>query len=71
MYKVDTELLEEYGVSNYIVADHATAPAIPGDEEVILVAKDFGVLPSEIVVEVLEVGSHNLLQQPTPASGRG
>jgi hypothetical protein len=55
VYKIDTELLEKCGVSAYSVSEHATAPAIPDDEEVILVAKDFGPLPSEIVVEVFEV----------------
>jgi hypothetical protein len=55
VYQIDTELLDEYGVSKYKVADHAMSPAIPGDEEVILVAKDFDVLPSEIIVDVIEV----------------
>ena len=55
VYKIDTELLEEYGVCKYIVSHHATLPAIPEDQEVILVAKDFGALPGEIIVEILEV----------------
>ena len=55
VYKIDIELLEKYEVSMYQVAAHATWPAIPDNREVILVAKDFGILPSEIVVEVLEV----------------
>jgi hypothetical protein len=55
VYKIDTELLEKYGVSKYTVADHATWPKIPSTQEVILVARNFGVLPSEIIVEVIEV----------------
>ncbi len=55
MYKIDTERLEAAQVTAYPVSDHATQPAIPGDEEVILVAADYGVLPEEIVVEVIPV----------------
>ncbi len=55
VYKIDTELLKGYEVSAYRVSEHATLPAIPNDEEIILVGKDFGTLPSEIVVEVLEI----------------
>ena len=55
VYKIDTELLATCGVSAYSVSEHATVPAIPEDEEVILVAKDFGPLPSEIIIEVFEV----------------
>ena len=57
IYKIDYNLLEKYGVSAYVVADHATLPGIPSDGEVILVAQDFGPLPSEIVIEVLDVSS--------------
>lgn len=55
VYKIDSSLLETYEVSFYVVEEHATQPAIPGDKEVILVAKDFGTLPKEIVVEVIEI----------------
>ena len=55
VYKIDTELLEEYGVAKYVVVDYATWPAVPENQEVILVAKDFSILPSEIVVELIEV----------------
>ena len=65
VYKIDSDLLEKYGVAAYVVADHATLPAIPGDEEVILVALDFAALPSEIIVEVLAVKSHNPALQKT------
>lgn len=65
IYKIDPDLLEKYGVSAYAVADHATLPAIPGDEEIILVARDFGPLPTEIIVEVFYVES-----QPPDAADR-
>ncbi len=55
VFKIDSELLDAYYVSRYVVAEHATSPAIPEDEEVILVAQDFGPLPSQIVVEVMDV----------------
>jgi len=55
IYKIDTELLQVHGVSHYAVAEHATMPTIPGDEEIILAAKDFGSLPAGIVLEVLEI----------------
>lgn len=55
LYKIDTELLEKYGVLKHPVANHAAWPKLPCTEEVILVARDFGVLPSEIVVEVIEI----------------
>jgi hypothetical protein len=55
IFKIDTELLQNYEVSAYVVAEHATLPAIPGDEEVILVAEAFAALPTGIVVEVVEV----------------
>ena len=55
VYKIDATLLKQYGVTAYRVLEHAVRPAIPGDEEVILVASDFGVLPDEIIAEVIEV----------------
>lgn len=55
VYKIATELLSDYGVSLYEVAVHATNPTISGDQEIILVAADFGPLPSEIIVEVISV----------------
>ena len=55
MYKIDTTLFDEYQVRAYVVADYATSPAIPGDEEIILVANDNQDLPREIIVEVIEV----------------
>ncbi len=55
VYEIDTNLLEAAHVKAYPVDDHAVQPAIPDDKEVILVAEDFGVLPNEIVVEIIEV----------------
>jgi len=55
IYTIDTELFEQFGVSHYIVSEHAVQPAIPGDKEVIIVAADFGPLPREIIVEINEI----------------
>lgn len=55
VYKIDSGLLELYRVKAYVVADYAARPSVPEDEEVILVAHDFGPLPQEVIVEVLEV----------------
>lgn len=55
VYKIDTDRLKRYGVSVYVVNEHAALPHIPEDQEIILVAEDFGALPSEIIDEVLEV----------------
>ena len=55
VYVIDTALLPEHGVTAHDVAAHATLPAIPGDQEIILVAAYFDALPPEIVVEVIVV----------------
>jgi len=54
VYKIDTGLLEAAGVTMHDVRDYAAQPAIPGDSEVILVARDHGPLPPEVVVEVID-----------------
>lgn len=53
VYKIDRSILQVYGVSEFIVVDHVREPSIPEDKEVILVALDFGVLPAEIIVELI------------------
>jgi hypothetical protein len=69
VYKIDVDVLETYGVTAYPVGVFATSPAIPGDEEIILVAREFGPLPKEIVVEIFPVNSHSLPKPPTATSG--
>jgi hypothetical protein len=66
VYKINTSLLEKHEVTSYVVEQHATQPAIPGDREVILVAKDFRVLPQQIVTEVIAVPLPNKLSEPMP-----
>jgi hypothetical protein len=55
VYKIDATLLDAYGVTAYYVNQHAVKPQIPEDQEVILVARDFGELPDEIIIEVIKV----------------
>ncbi len=55
VYKIDSAQLEAHGVKAFPVDQHATRPAIPEDQEVILVARDYGPLPNEIIVEIISV----------------
>ena len=59
IYKIDHTLIKEYGVREFIVADYATQPSIPEDDEVILVASDYGVIPESVVVEILTIRSES------------
>jgi len=57
VYKIDVNLLSQCGVKAFPVDQHAVRPAIPNDREIILVANDFGTLPDEIIIEIIEVTS--------------
>jgi hypothetical protein len=54
IYVISVAALNAAGVAVYVVNDIVPKPSVPEDEEVILVAQDFGVLPHQIVVEVRE-----------------
>ncbi len=49
VYTIDTALLEKFNVAPYIVDEHANKPTKPEDNEVILVAEDFGCIPVGII----------------------
>ncbi|MDB5921170.1 MAG: hypothetical protein JWN13_106 [Betaproteobacteria bacterium] len=53
IYKIDSARLQAAGITAYLVKEVAVHPAVPDDEEVILVARDYGALPAEVVVEVV------------------
>ena len=53
--KIDRELLAANGVYEFIIAEYATNPSVPEDDEVILVASGHRELPAVIVVEVISV----------------
>ena len=52
---IDISRASEFGVSYYVVEEIVRSPAIPDDDEVILVAKDFGVLPEQLVRGITKV----------------
>jgi hypothetical protein len=47
---IDRACLISHGVTEYVVSDTVTAPAVPEDDEVILVAQSGNHLPLEIVI---------------------
>lgn len=57
VYKIDRKLLSEYGVKEYVISEYLPHPSVPDDNEVILVAQDFGQLPTSIIVEILKVNA--------------
>ena len=55
VYFIDRSKLDKFGVEQKIVSELVEFPSKPEDEEVILVAKDRGVLPIKIVVKTIKV----------------
>lgn len=55
VYKINRQKLTVYEVKEYIVSKYATQPTVPEDDEVILVDKNNGPLPNEIIIDVIEV----------------
>jgi hypothetical protein len=49
VYVIDRAKLADAGVKEYVVSDFAPFPKAPEDEEVILVAADFGEIPGVVV----------------------
>ncbi|MEW8333100.1 MAG: hypothetical protein AB2692_19355 [Candidatus Thiodiazotropha sp.] len=54
IYEIDSELCKQYEVSIFEVAQIVPIPSIPEDSEFILVAKEFGELPIDIIINVYE-----------------
>lgn len=54
IYVISFEALKSEGVTAYVVNEIVPMPSVPEDEEVILVAREFGSLPRNIVVEIIE-----------------
>jgi hypothetical protein len=57
VYEIDTSVCDDLEVKVYVVDETVPSPAIPEDEEVILVASECGELPNEIVSQVHEFGT--------------
>ena len=51
---INAGVLKHFGVTAYVVREIVPMPSIPEDEEVILVAQDFGPLPKQIIEEFIE-----------------
>ena len=56
IYVIDRALCEDFKVAEFVVNQIVLYPSVVEDEEVILVASDFGPLPRDLVVEVREIG---------------
>lgn len=55
VYVIDEALCQIHEVTIHKVKDHVPSPSIPEDDEVILVAHDFGVIPRALVIEIRKV----------------
>ena len=55
VYVIDRSKFEKFGIKEKIISELVEYPKIPEDKEVILVAKDRGNLPIQIIVEIREV----------------
>jgi hypothetical protein len=52
VFTIDRERLQAFRVREYIVSEIKPFPSVPEDDEVILVANDFGDLPDGIIISV-------------------
>lgn len=57
IYVINRALCEALGISVYVVNEIVPIPSVILDEEVVLVAKDFGALPNSIIIEVRKIGT--------------
>lgn len=48
---IDREVLIINGITEYIVSEYVAKPSVPEDDEIILVAKDGGILPISIILD--------------------
>ena len=54
IYVIDPNLCHRSGVTLYVVNDVVPQPSIVEDEEVILVAQDFGIIPPGVVIDIVQ-----------------
>ena len=57
IYVIDRSQCESLGVSVYVVNEIVPFPSVVHDDEVVLVAKDFGALPRSLIIEVRKIGT--------------
>jgi hypothetical protein len=55
VYVIDETKCQSHKVSVYEVKDIVPIPSVPEDDEVVLVASDFGELPRELIIEIKKV----------------
>jgi hypothetical protein len=55
IYKIEISKLLEYQVKTYNVLDVVNGPKVPVDDEIILIQKEEGALPIEIVKEIIKI----------------
>jgi hypothetical protein len=59
IFVINRTILTEHGVSEFIVSRIIPNPSIPEDHEVILVAKDHGMLPDKIVTDIISINPND------------
>lgn len=57
IYVMDTSTFDAYRIKKYVVKEIVAVPNVPEDDEVTLVAHDFGILPKELIIDMHEVTS--------------
>ena len=55
IYKIARARLKEHDVREYIVADYATYPSVPEDDEVILVTPYSQHLSEDLIIEIISI----------------
>ena len=50
IYTLDRDKFAVNGISEYIVSDYVANPAVPQDDEVILVAQDLSCIPEAVII---------------------
>jgi hypothetical protein len=55
VYVIDETKCQSHKISVYKVKDIVPIPSVPEDDEVVLVASDFGELPRELIIEIKKV----------------
>lgn len=55
VYRIDRGRLQFHHVREFVVSKYSLWPSIPTDEEVILIPPEGGVMPAELIVEVISV----------------
>ncbi|WP_427500628.1 hypothetical protein ACQE3E_13115 [Methylomonas sp. MED-D] len=57
IYVIDRSRLAEHGVASHVVAELVNIPSVPEDDEVILVASNYSIIPKAVIVEVCKIGT--------------